>query len=68
MTRVAVTSRSFSRHPALRDQLLERYPGTTFNDDGLKLAGDDLIAFLKGHDKAITALEILDAALFRDLP
>ena len=68
MTRVAVTSRSFSRHPALREKLLERYPGATFNDDGVALAGDDLIAFLKGHDKAITALEVLDAALFQAVP
>ncbi len=68
MTRVAVTSRSFSRHPVLREKLLERYPGATFNDDGVALAGDNLIAFLKGHDKAITALEILDAELFSTLP
>jgi len=68
MTRVAVTSRSFSRHPVLRDELLGCYPGATFNDDGLKLAGDDLVAFLKGHDKAITALEALDADVFAALP
>jgi phosphoglycerate dehydrogenase-like enzyme len=68
MTRVCVTSRSFSRHPVLKRELLERYPGATFNDDGLKLGGQDLIAFLKDHDKAITALEILDAGLFSALP
>jgi len=68
MTRVAVTSRSFSRHPVLKRELLERFPGATFNDDGLRLAGDDLIAFLKGHDMAITALEILDSDLFAALP
>jgi len=68
MTRVAVCSRSFSRHPVLRDELLERFPNATFNDDGLKLAGGGLIAFLKGHDKAITALETLDGALFAALP
>jgi D-3-phosphoglycerate dehydrogenase len=68
MTRVAVTSRSFSHHPVLRDELLERFPGATFNDDGVKLAGGDLIAFLNGHDKAITALETLDADLFAALP
>ena len=68
MTRVAVTSRSFSRHPVLRDELLARYPDATFNDDGLKLAGENLIAFLKGHDKAITALETLDATLLAALP
>jgi D-3-phosphoglycerate dehydrogenase len=52
----------------LRDELLERFPDATFNDDGVALAGDELVAFLKGHDKAITALESLDAALFAALP
>ena len=68
MTRVTVTSRSFSRHPVLRNELLEQHPGATYYDDGLKLAGDDLVAFLKGHDKAITALEVLDADVFAALP
>ncbi len=68
MTRIAVCSRSFSRHPVLRDELLERYPGATFNDDGVALAGDDLIEYLDGHDKAITALENLDAGIFAALP
>ena len=68
MTRVAVTSRSFSRHPVLRRELLERYPDSVFNDDGLKLTGEELVAFLSGADKAITALEILDAPLFSALP
>ena len=68
MTRVVVTSRSFSRHPVLRRELLERYPGAVFNDEGLTLVGDGLIAFLEGHEKAITALERLDAPLFKALP
>lgn len=68
MTRVAVASRSFSQHPVLRQELLERYPGTTFNDAGASLKGEALIAFLEGHEKAITALERLDAALFEALP
>ena len=68
MTRVAVTSRSFSRHPVLRRELQERYPDAVFNDDGLKLAGKELVAFLSGAEKAITALETLDAALFAALP
>lgn len=66
--KVAVASRSFSRHPELRQALLERYPNTTFNDAGASLRGDALIAFMKGHEKAITALEPLDAALFDALP
>ena len=67
-TRVAVASRSFSRHPVLRARLGERYQRVTFNDAGQSLAGDDLIAFLRGHQKAITALEPLDAAVFDAVP
>ncbi len=68
MTRVAVTSRSFSRHPVLREELLARYPETTFNDQGVKLEGAALVNFLGGHDKAICALEVLDEVLFAALP
>ncbi|NQV82519.1 MAG: phosphoglycerate dehydrogenase, partial [Rhodospirillales bacterium] len=68
MTRIAVTSRSFSRHPVLRRELLARYPNVTFNDDGLTLTGEALIDFLKGHDRAITALEKLGEAEFTALP
>ena len=38
--RVAVTSRSFSKHPVLRKELLCRYPDAKFNDEGLSLTGD----------------------------
>jgi phosphoglycerate dehydrogenase-like enzyme len=68
LTRVAVTSRSFSRHPVLRAELLAKYPETIFNDAGLSLKGPALIDFLRGHDAAITALETLDDALFTTLP
>lgn len=67
-TRIAVTSRSFSRHPVLRAELLARYQRVTFNDAGVSLTGDALVEFLLGHDKAITALEKLDAATLSRLP
>lgn len=66
--RVAVCSRSFSKNETLRRELLERYPRTTFNDEGRSLSGADLVAFLRGHDKAIFALERVDAALLDALP
>jgi phosphoglycerate dehydrogenase-like enzyme len=66
--RVAVCSRSFSRNPTLRAELLARYPRATFNDAGLQLEGDTLVEFLKGHDKAITALEVIDASILSRLP
>ena len=48
--------------------MLDRYPGAVFNDTGRPLAGDALVAFLRGHDRAITGLEVLDAALFGLVP
>ena len=66
--RIAVASRSFSRHPVLRAEMLRRYQHVTFNDAGRSLVGDELAAFLDGHQRAITALERLDDALFARLP
>jgi D-3-phosphoglycerate dehydrogenase len=67
-TRVVVASRSFSKHPVLRAELLDRYETVTFNDDGLSLKGEALVDFLAGHDKAITALERLDGPTLERLP
>lgn len=66
--KVAVCSRSFSNNPILRQELLDRYPQVTFNDAGLKLEGDSLVDFLKGHDKAITALETVNNNILERLP
>jgi len=68
MTRVVVASRSFSRHPVLRAELLERYPDTTFNDAGESLSGERLIEYLRGHDKAVIALERIDGSVLDALP
>lgn len=66
--RVAVCSRSFSNNPVLRAELLARYAKVTFNDAGAQLKGDSLVEFLKGHDKAITALEVIDEHVLARLP
>jgi D-3-phosphoglycerate dehydrogenase len=68
MASVVVASRSFSKHPALREEVLKRYPDAKFNDDGLALKGDTLVQFLRGHDKAITALETIDESILSQLP
>jgi len=68
MSSVAVTSRSFARHPELRALVLEQYPDAKFNDEGLSLNGNSLIEFLSGHEKAITALEIIDDSILSQLP
>jgi D-3-phosphoglycerate dehydrogenase len=65
---VAVASRSFSRNPVLREELTSRYPHPRFNDTNLVLSGAELIEFLRGAAKAITGLDVLDAAVFAALP
>jgi phosphoglycerate dehydrogenase-like enzyme len=66
---VAVASRSFSRNPMLREELLAQYPRSRFNDQGTAvLSGDALVQFLRGHDKAITGLDVLDEPVFRAVP
>jgi D-3-phosphoglycerate dehydrogenase len=44
------------------------YKYVTFNDLGRQLEGDDLVEFLRGHDKAITGLEPLDEYVLSRLP
>jgi len=66
--RIAVCSRSFSRNPILRSELLDRYKHVTFNDSGLQMEGAELIAFLRGHNKAITALEKITEEVLSQLP
>lgn len=66
--RIAVTSRSFSRNTQLRGELLQRYANVTFNDEGVSLAGEALVLFLTGHDKAIVAMEKIDGGIIARLP
>ena len=66
--KVVVTSRSFSRHPLLRQKLLSHYDFVTFNEEGRCLEGDELLAFLAGHDRAIIALEKINDQLLNKLP
>lgn len=66
--KIAVTSRSFSSNPTLREELLLNYQNVTFNDLGLKLEGDALVEFLRGHNKAIIALEKIDDIVLSQLP
>lgn len=66
--KVAVCSRSFSRNVVLRNELLAKYEQVTFNETGRQLEGDDLVEFLRGHDKAITALERINDDVLARLP
>jgi phosphoglycerate dehydrogenase-like enzyme len=65
---VAVASHSFPKNQTLRRELEERYPDAVYNTTGRPFGGDDLIRFLRGHEKAITGLEVLDDAVFSAVP
>lgn len=65
---VAVASHSFSRNVRLREEVAGRYRTVHFNETGQPLAGTALVAFLRGHEKAITGLEVLDDAVFQAVP
>lgn len=66
--KIAVCSRSFSNHQGLRNLLLQKYKNVKFNNSTKPLRKSSLIKFLKGHNKAITALEKLDRKIFASLP
>jgi phosphoglycerate dehydrogenase-like enzyme len=68
MSSLVITSRSFSKHCKLRQEVLARYPDAKFNDDGLNLSGKSLIQFMQGYEKAITALEIINESILTKLP
>jgi phosphoglycerate dehydrogenase-like enzyme len=68
MTRIAVASRSFSKHPMLRAALSCQYPDVIFNDAGKSLAGEALIEFLKDADMAILGLERIDSTILKHTP
>lgn len=64
---VAVCSRTFSRHPELRELMKSNFTNIKFNDEGLKLSGDQLVDFLKGADGTIVALEEITEDVLKKL-
>jgi phosphoglycerate dehydrogenase-like enzyme len=68
MIRIAVASRSFAGNPALCAELKAKYPNVTFVDPSHRLDGDSLVAFLRGHDRAIVGLERIDDGVLEQLP
>jgi len=67
-TPIAVASRSFSKHPKLRSELLERYLDVQFNDKGIPLSGQELVNFVKGREKLIIGLEKINESILSKLP
>lgn len=67
-TPIAVCSRSFSRSEVLRERLSARFSNVKFNELGEALAGERLVEFLTGSQRAIVGLELIDEALLSHLP
>jgi phosphoglycerate dehydrogenase-like enzyme len=69
MSRIAVCAPHFVRIPGLREEVLAVHPGARFNEEQKEsIKGDELLAFLRGCDKAICSLEKIDDALLEALP
>jgi len=68
LDKIGVCSRSFSRNPVLRKELLSKFSNVKFNDQGISLNGNTLIEFLSDCDGAIVALEYIDKKTLEQLP
>jgi D-3-phosphoglycerate dehydrogenase len=65
--RIKVTSRSFSRHPVLKQELLDLFPDSVFNADGPATGLPDLVGFLDDADGMILGLEEMDRTVLQQL-
>ena len=66
-TRIKVTSRSFSGHPVLKQELLELFPNSVFNTDGPPTGIPNIAEFLKDADGVILGLEEMDRHVLQQL-
>ena len=65
--RIKVTSRSFSRHPILKKELLDIFPDSIFNPNGPTTGLCDLVEFLGGAEGVILGLEKMDSSVLAQL-
>lgn len=66
--RIAVSSPSFARNAALRQELLAKYSRVTFTESISVPDGEELVTLLRGHDRAIVGLERIDDGVLAQLP
>ncbi len=65
--RIKITSRSFSRHPVLKQELLEIFPNSVFNTDGPPTGLSNIVEFLNDADGIILGLEQMDRQVLQQL-
>ncbi len=66
-TKIKVTSRSFSRHPVLKQELLDIFPNSVFNTDGPPTGLPNIVEFLNDADGTILGLEQIDRRVLQQL-
>ncbi len=65
---IVVPSISFSRDHYLKTRLLDAFPQTAFNTEGIRLRDEQLRAFMKDADGAIVGVEQIDETLLTSCP
>jgi len=65
--RIKVTSRSFSRHPLLKQELLDIFPNSILNPNGPSTGLSNVVEFLSDADAAILGLEKMDRSVLEQL-
>jgi phosphoglycerate dehydrogenase-like enzyme len=65
--RIKVTSRSFSRHPVLKQELLDIFPNSVFNTDGPPTGLLNIVDFLNDADGMVLGLEQMDHHVLQQL-
>ena len=64
---IKVTSRSFSRHPLLKQELLDIFPNSIFNPNGPSTGLNDIVEFLSDAEGVILGLEKMDRSVLAQL-
>tara|TARA_B100000780_G_C21113781_1_gene450349 strand:- start:233 stop:1156 length:924 start_codon:yes stop_codon:yes gene_type:complete len=66
--KIKVTANAFSKNSILRNELLQYFPNSEFNNTGRRFTGDELVSFLSDADGAIIGLEKITDQLLIQLP
>jgi D-3-phosphoglycerate dehydrogenase len=66
--KIAVTSVSFGKSPALRKELLRVFPNSVFNENGQRLSGKELIEFISDADATIVGIETINDSILEHTP
>ena len=66
--KIAVSSTSFCKSTALKEELLRIFPNSVFIENGLALSGKALIEFFNNADAAIVGAETIDDSILKHTP